>query len=183
MEIFITEITIYMGDMGLVTAMRLVDGDHSATARICFRLKYETPCDPLPPKPETPTPTREAEEQEARPPTTTHHGHGDGAPQALLQRPPGPASLPPHAALLHGFPAGDGGEIRSHLAEAAERAAGGGRPGDCRHHRAREGPPMEGAGAHPVGEFHVLVSDAGGGVRHDQQVQRGVPWREILWWK
>lgn len=28
-----------------------------------------------------------------------------------------------------------------------------------------------GAGAHPVGEFHVGVSDAGGGFRHDQQVQ------------
>uniref|UniRef100_A0A0A9EJA7 SHM1 n=1 Tax=Arundo donax TaxID=35708 RepID=A0A0A9EJA7_ARUDO len=42
---------------------------------------------------------------------------------------------------------------------------------------------MEGAGAHPVGEFHFGVSDAGGGFRHDQQVQRGVSWRKILRWK
>lgn len=40
-----------------------------------------------------------------------------------------------------------------------------------------------GAGAHPVRELHVVVSDAGGGIRHDEQVQRGIPWREILRWK
>lgn len=40
-----------------------------------------------------------------------------------------------------------------------------------------------GSGAHPVGELHLGVSDAGGGIRHDQQVQRGVPRREILRWK
>jgi hypothetical protein len=40
-----------------------------------------------------------------------------------------------------------------------------------------------GAGAHPIGEFHVRVSDAGGGVSHDQQIQRGVPRCKILRWK
>jgi hypothetical protein len=40
-----------------------------------------------------------------------------------------------------------------------------------------------GVGAHPIREFYVSVSDAGGGFRHDQQVQRGVPWRKILRWE
>jgi hypothetical protein len=40
-----------------------------------------------------------------------------------------------------------------------------------------------GAGAHPIGEFHVRVSDAGGGISHDQQIQRGVPRCKILRWK
>lgn len=41
--------------------------------------------------------------------------------------------------------------------------------------------PSAGAGAHPVGELCFQVGDGCGGVGHDQQVQRGVPRRPVLW--
>jgi hypothetical protein len=45
-------------------------------------------------------PPTAAEEEDA----PAHHGHGDGAPQALHQGPPRPATVPHHAALLNGTP-------------------------------------------------------------------------------
>ena len=40
-----------------------------------------------------------------------------------------------------------------------------------------------GLGAHPVRELCVVIGHGGSRLHHDQQVQRGLPWRPLLRWQ